>query len=1574
LESGPALINSAPAPEKRTRAQALLHFFLSKSHRKFLDEQPLISETQSIPRGFFVDNFIEFRRMMSIDLCAASASGGPLFSRRAFMALSASMPVVGAADVRAASLVTDDILYDETFFEIRHGGRSWRVERGYFDETSGFTVSVEALGYRIDIPRLRLRGTNILGRLEIWLTKQNLDDYELECSFEPFAVSARCSLKQWLNGDWTPADLSPSLRTALEQCSIVLEPRATVSINKNFDILINGEAHGDFWGAVADCQSILVRTVSPDPHAGEYPSIELQGAICRGTTFLPSDAFIEIDDFKDSTVRYRWHSNRSSSITVFPSTQGTSAALFLAIKTAGQGTLRMRLGEFYLFRSQSKGALLEGIYGRLADDAGIALWSDFQFRLSSSKETPPLYAEFVNGDPSAFHCQPIVVSSRVNVPDCQTDFRLLPTPYALNLVGPSAAMVQLPQELEDAPGIRHTVAFESDNCTSQTIAGFIRCGIQNSGNLNGIRFFSTQLLRSEDLLSLGFDFYNCQLERTKNGTVIKRTSGPGFATIVVHFPPQHIEEAAFPEDLGCADQPIQTGLPQLIDHQISDASRLVFELPDQISSIPLTAEGLLDWSSWRVRVGPPRKNPSHFTPPEWNETAIELPTGIVSQPAPDAQWTTSSFDRRSTRHVLFHAALAIDPPFGAGKDAYVPTAPVTPTWTPDFIQCGIDDSQANKPWYKLVCRRLGLGFSESQNAESVDRSTIYLRALEPKDKRNIVRLSYDGTLCPTPVQAEYLLLSTLGGWAHLEGSWPANEARQSAKLDLDRWEHIISHGRDQRVVIVRRFLLFPFGHRITFVRETVRKIEAKDGKFFAVLRTKEYTQRRQETVSFADLMPEVQNGILQRANAKKLPFRFITLTEPRSPNLDDPRTPSAYTITIAAQPKNADGTSFMLGHDQLFWPTRCGQPVKFKFEAVDWLGNTQVFEAPIILVDDVLDPNGDSKAFISGLASYYNDQSERFCSLGGQTVALAASTDKQSTEVQGLTIGLGADYNPLPRATGDRCAPFDYGDQQLSAPFYPFLTAVKISLPALAKASPNGGGVGWVALVDPDANDDAAEIFAVAAKMEEIHASGDTLGSFQLAFHQNASSSGGVAAPTPNINSISRPHGIYGLSPAQIAIKRGSGVPAAAGALPTLQTADPLSFFLGDANVLGIKLAPLLTEMAVGAAAEVPILSDFLIENGDAPDVTGFSYDWSTTQLKQWPGGNDGFQFVPTANTSFTIGAGVKLEITDGATVEGFVDGMLNDFTLQLVFGGNGIAVPFRRVRFVAPLGRKPEFDVDIDIQRIAFVGPLLQFVDQLKEWLSVLKPDSLGFDIDVRPDGVSIVAPPIDLPDIEVGVVSIEDISINNRCDLHFIGGKPITFQFAFCTRDEPFLITVYALGGRGHFLIEIDANGITLIEASLEFGAFKEISFGGVAKGYIYASGGIFFSSKTALITAPDGGTYRQTSVSLVIFVHVGGGVTALGFISVSVDIGLSLAVTKQGSQTYAYGTANVSYSVKIAFIKKDFTITYTTTIAGSKTSEGAHAEFVAFAATNPPSPARFSIEKISVSEFETYWAAFA
>ena len=143
------------------------------------------------------------------------------------------------------------------------------------------------------------------------------------------------------------------------------------------------------------------------------------------------------------------------------------------------------------------------------------------------------------------------------------------------------------------------------------------------------------------------------------------------------------------------------------------------------------------------------------------------------------------------------------------------------------------------------------------------------------------------------------------------------------------------------------------------------------------------------------------------------------------------------------------------------------------------------------------------------------------------------------------------------------------------------------------------------------------------------------------------------------------------------------------------------------------------------------------------------------------------------------------------------------------------------------------------------------------------------------------------------------------------------MSVSFNFCKRPEPFLLTVSALGGGGFFLIEIDAKGVQRLEAALEFGASLSMNFG-VASGGVHVMAGVYFaydSTKGAALTG---------------YFRVGGNVTALGIVSVSIE--LYLGLTYEFASGKAVGRATLTIEIEIFLFSAEVEISCERKFAGS------------------------------------------
>ncbi|MFK7849046.1 MAG: hypothetical protein AB8G77_27405 [Rhodothermales bacterium] len=107
-----------------------------------------------------------------------------------------------------------------------------------------------------------------------------------------------------------------------------------------------------------------------------------------------------------------------------------------------------------------------------------------------------------------------------------------------------------------------------------------------------------QMIRPEDFLTLGFEFYNVQLQDNGDELGIAAPGGGptitgpkliagGNAYMVVHFPPQNIAEEVFPEGANAAAPD-----PPPVKAMFSGQSRIAYKIPAN-TAIPYTLEGLL---------------------------------------------------------------------------------------------------------------------------------------------------------------------------------------------------------------------------------------------------------------------------------------------------------------------------------------------------------------------------------------------------------------------------------------------------------------------------------------------------------------------------------------------------------------------------------------------------------------------------------------------------------------------------------------------------------------------------------------------------------------------------------------------------------------------------------------------------------------------------------------------------------------------------------------------------------------------------------------------------------------------
>jgi hypothetical protein len=308
--------------------------------------------------------------------------------------------------------------------------------------------------------------------------------------------------------------------------------------------------------------------------------------------------------------------------------------------------------------------------------------------------------------------------------------------------------------------------------------------------------------------------------------------------------------------------------------------------------------------------------------------------------------------------------------------------------------------------------------------------------------------------------------------------------------------------------------------------------------------------------------------------------------------------------------------------------------------------------------------------------------------------------------------------------------------------------------------------------------------------------------------------------------------------------------------------------------------------------------------------------DW-TTPIIGFPSGNSSSTATPNDADIFDpyggllLSAELRLKATGGKPAGLDLLCGLEAFNVNL-FGGSStfLTVAFDKLQFVLKAGKKADVNVVLKKPGLVFKGPL-SFVQTLT---SIIPLD--GFS---DPPGISISTAGIEasfsigLPTLSVGMFSLQNISIGAGFKIPFIG-PPVSVNFDFCTRDNPFILTVSFLGGGGFFGIQLNLQGVESLEASFEFGAGIAVDFG-VASGSVSAMAGIYFKMEFD----SNSGTNDAT---LTGFFRLRGEVDVLGIITASIELYLELSY--ESSSGKVTGTATLDIDVSVFFFHATVSLT--------------------------------------------------
>jgi hypothetical protein len=1053
--------------------------------------------------------------------------------------------------------------------------------------------------------------------------------------------------------------------------------------------------------------------------------------------------------------------------------------------------------------------------------------------------------------------------------------------------------------------------------------------------------------RAADLLLVRIGLYN--VVRSDDGASINRVIrwklGRPFparpALLSIEFPPQHLNEQTFPAGTTPPPPPVQVDL--------ASPSRVVLYIPDDVMTLPLTVDALLDAiAGYAMNVKANAAAPPDIAPPagggttsgpldpatapEALETALELPWRLAMSPNQYGRWAhaRTPFVSDRGRIELWHSRLGV-----VGADGRA------------------DERRADLRSARAIWRRTSSAPGDFGSLTEGQRAAVVTGTGDWSQGP------------PAPFQLERLHLSALGGTLHGRADFAPGFA-------LDHWIHQAILGRDQYVEMTYRGYVFPYRHEMYLVQITERRLDHPDGDV-AYLRRRWLAIPVEPTRSYDDGDP---------ATRRQMPFRSITFTE--------------KVIAIDDIDPSALGGPYI--------PQKDGGAARFAIDAVARDDDSHVhLRTPLVWYPRNL------QHYEVVLLSLFRGLVPRL-DAGGQRVCLAppsgARPGDTTFEATSLTMGAylppGGGFTPViesaelgveavRRLTGTAGATaFTYSPTYLAGGFEsgnPRQLLLELAPQALgpvasfaAQADQIGGfvtpsfpvkglsrAVGAVADLDPGAIvNDPSKLFSIGnplqildAKLFGCFALTDILGKgfdFQSIAPKLVSDAldeierykraiddikakaaqirdaatqltsidyGQIAADVPaQIDAFARdlqtriddlvtaataalqalfvdlpPHVDEPTFADQVHAAMAPWIDQLRALRTTLLSSKVLAFVYPyvpaqwGLEVTVRKVAATLDQVAAASADIESALRDFargvqLVKNQTV------TIDWKPPLAPFGP-------FVPKKADGLTLSATLRGKRQGDQKAGVDLLCALERFAIQIGPAADPyVGLEFDKLQFRRNAGKKPE--IDVVFKGLHFGGPLA-FLDTLRK---IIPLD--GFSdppgVQITPSGIN-ASYSLALPNVGVGMFSLENLAISAALDVPFVGDS-MSFKFGFASREKPFHLSVLGLGGGGFFALELTPKGITALEAQLEFGAHVGINLG-VASGGVTIMGGIYFG-------------WHLSVVSLKGFVRIRGEVDVLGLISAAIELYMDLEYRRdlETGQDKVIGHAYLEIEVSVLF----------------------------------------------------------
>jgi hypothetical protein len=742
-----------------------------------------------------------------------------------------------------------------------------------------------------------------------------------------------------------------------------------------------------------------------------------------------------------------------------------------------------------------------------------------------------------------------------------------------------------------------------------------------------------RLLRPRDQFQLRFRFENMRLSAGFGSNVRRRkhippatepnpapSTGkkvhcapiPGrVARVTVVFPPQHLAERAFFESLKhppkqtknvLGDAELHDGITPAdldpddtniksedryvpVESRLAGDSQLVFELPEDVESIPFDFKGLLNWEKWKPVIArtartdasksrPTLQNADPTDPKtEAYATAIEIPYRVFVSPTDRGGWKHSveAVDHKTAYTELWHTRLGVLNK-GSIDERDAANRIGSAIWSPDFSGYLLPEHENVFPFRTSMDRR--------DRAEVVHLTSNY----------NIQPFSDGPPFDPSPLRLDRLMLTPMGGYLRSLGAWNPPRLIPKPKtpkdfLTVEQWRQDAVLLRDQYVRVVYKGYALPFGHRTSVVKVTERVIREvtlpESGRKLCAAFLHQY-----KYLTFQH--PRRDYPLLgQNFNGRGFGFRRVDILTPSTPPIDEPDDQS------------------------LFWPKVGGTPFPIQFKFWDADGKPSFASVYILFVGAGV---AQVEAYAQDAVDTYNDgipdyDDSLVSDLGTQQIAFAPSTKPGDTTYYTKSITWRADLSS---------ADIDSLYRNDLPCFAPEIASADISsstLNRISGKSPNDPSSRTTVSFYPNYLQSGFDPKANRGEVV-LQVQANPL-SLQFGAAGNVDKSGGLASPDSLVVGFSRNSGPVGGRSADVGAKE-SVTTTSSLDVHASGNFDPAAFFGGltSAKILGaVKLSDVIGAFAQGIGSDLKKIPTMLETALGAVDQTAF--DAEATVINQ---------------------------------------------------------------------------------------------------------------------------------------------------------------------------------------------------------------------------------------------------------------------------------------------------------------------------------------------------------------------